>query len=289
MDSMHQRATLSYVSALCIYGTIGWAVAYINLPTEVVVLCRGILGTVFVLVVLAITQRHFDAGPVRENLRWLVASGLCLGLNWVLLFAAYRFTTLAVASLCNYMAPILMIVFAPLLLGERRSYKKIVCAAVAVVGMMFVSGVLTGGAEGVTGIGVALAFGAALGFFGMVMCNKKLGPVPVYEKTCVQLASATVAALPFVLINNWGVALQPDTLSVALVIMLGVVHTGFAYCLYFGALGHLSAQTIAVLGYIEPAVAVLVSAFALHQPLSVFGWIGAIMIIGAAAVSEVVE
>lgn len=284
-----KRAALQYVSALCIYGTIGWAVAYINLPSEVVVLCRGILGTLVVFAVLMITKGRFDMAPVRQNLRWLVASGMCLGFNWVLLFASYRFTTVAVASLVNYMAPIAMILAAPALLGERLSYKKTACAAVAVLGVMMVSGVFTGGAEGVSATGVALAAGAALGFFGMVLCNKKCGPVPVYEKTVVQLASSVAITLPFVLVNNWGVALHPDALSVGLVIMLGVVHTGFAYCLYFGALGHLSAQTIAVLGYIEPAVAVLVSAFALHEPLSALGWLGAALIIGAATASEVVE
>ena len=274
---------------MCIYGTIGWALAFINLPTEVVVLCRGALGTMFILLFALIAKRTFDTTAVRANLGWLALSGVSLGLNWVLLFAAYRATTVAVASLCNYMAPIILIVIAPFVLGEKRSMKKIACAAIAVMGMVLVSGVLTGGAQGVTAEGVLLALGAALGFTMMVICNKKMGDVPVYEKASAQLAFATLAALPFVIVGNWGQTLSPDALSIALVVMLGVIHTGFAYCLYFGALGHLSAQSIAVLGYIEPAVSVLVSAFILGEPLSAAGWIGAALIIGAAATSEIVE
>ena len=283
------QATLSYVSALVIYGTVGWPLAYINLPSEVVVLFRGILGTITILAVIAVTRRSFDLAAVKANLGWLAASGICLGLNWVFLFAAYRTISVAVASLLNYMAPVLLILVAPVLLGEPRSKKKIVCAAVAVLGMVLVSGVIEGGAEGVTFEGIALSLAAALGFAGMVLCNKKMGKMPLYEKASMQLAFSMVATLPFVLVNNWGATFHPDVLSIGLVVMLGVVHTGFAYCLYFRGLGVLPAQTIAVLGYVEPAVSVLVSTLILQQPLSLLGWLGAFLILGAATASEVVE
>ena len=281
------RATASFVASLCIYGTIGGVLPFVNLPSEIVVTFRGLIGSVFILCVLFATKRRFDAAPVRANLRWLVAGGVCLGLNWVLLFAAYRTTT--VASLCNYMAPIILIVVAPPLLGEPRNARKAVCACIAVLGMVLVSGVVEGGAEGVTGEGVAFGLGAAVFAASLVLSNKKLGDVPVFEKSSVQLAAATVAALPFAVAVGATQPLSPDALTVVLVVMLGVVHTGVAYCLYFGGLGHLRAQTAAVLGYVEPAVSVLVSTAFLHEPLSLGGWIGAALIIGAAAASELLE
>ena len=225
---------------------------------------------------------------MRSKLVLLVVSGLCLGLNWVFLFEAYRVTTVAVASLCNYMAPIILVLLAPLL-GERLSARRLACVAVAFIGMILVSGVVEGGAEGVNAWGVTLGLLAAVGFVGVVVCNRKLAEVPVYDKALVQLCAATVAALPFVVVGNWGVALQPDAASIALVVMLGVVHTGFAYCLWFSALGALKVQSIAVLGYIEPVVSVLCSVFLLGQPLSALGWLGAACILGAAAASELLE
>ena len=283
------RATISFVSSLCIYGTIGWALAFINLPSEVVVLFRGAIGTAFIAIVLLLAKRRIDWSAVRRNLKWLAAGGVSLGLNWVLLFAAYRSTTVAVASLCNYMAPVILILVAPFILGERRSAKKAVCALVAVSGMVMVSGVLEGGAQGVTPEGVALGLGAAVFAATLILSNKKLGDVPMLERSAAQLAFATLAALPFVVANNMGQALAPDALSVGLVVLLGILHTGVAYCLYFGGLSGLSAQTAAVLGYVEPAVSVLVSTLVLHEPLSVIGWAGAAIIIGAAALSEIVQ
>ena len=285
---MEARATIAYVSSLCIYGTIGWVLSFINLPSEVVVLCRGLLGSLFLAVIVFAVRRRFDAALVRSKLVLLVVSGLCLGLNWVFLFEAYRVTTVAVASLCNYMAPIILVLLAPLL-GERLSARRLACVAVAFIGMILVSGVVEGGAEGVNAWGVTLGLLAAIGFVGVVVCNRKLTEVPVYDKALVQLCAATVAALPFVVVGNWGVALQPDAVSIALVVMLGVVHTGFAYCLWFSALGALKVQSIAVLGYIEPVVSVLCSVFLLGQPLSALGWLGAACILGAAAASELLE
>jgi drug/metabolite transporter (DMT)-like permease len=68
--------------------------------------------------------------------------------------------------------------------------------------------------------------------------------------------------------------------------MLGVLHTGVAYCLYFSGMGSLPVQTVAILGYLEPVVSVLCSAFFLREAMGVSGWIGAVLIIGAAVVSE---
>ena len=283
------KATASFVSALCIYGTIGWALAYIDLPSEVVVACRGAIGTAFILIMLLVLRRRFDWQAVRADFVWLAAGGVSLGLNWVLLFASMRATTVAVAVLCNYMAPIILILVAPLILGERRNFKKAACALVAVGGMVMVSGFLEGGSEGVTAEGLALGLGAAVFAATLVLSNKKLGAVPVLERSAVQLAFATLAALPFVIVNNIGQPLAPDTLSISLVVLLGIVHTGAAYCLYFGGLSGLSAQTAAVLGYVEPAVSVLVSTLILHEPLSITGWLGAALIIGAAVLSEIID
>ena len=187
------------------------------------------------------------------------------------------------------MAPVILIIVAPWLLAEKRNPKKICCAAIAVLGVVLVSGVVGGGAQAANLRGVALALAAAVGGAALIICNKKMGDVPIFEKASTQLFFSTLTALPFVLINTLGASFHPGALTVGLVIMLGVVQTGIAYCLYFGAIPYLSAQSLAVLGYVEPAVAVLVSTLIMHEPLSLLGWLGAALIIGAAAASELVE
>ena len=72
-----------------------------------------------------------------------------------------------------------------------------------------------------------------------------------------------------------------------LILIVGVVHTGIAYVLYFGSFDGLKAQSAAILSYIDPVAALLFSALFLREPLSLPGIAGAVMIIGSAVVSEI--
>ncbi len=280
------RERAKYAVAIALYGTIGLFLRYTNFPSELVAMCRGIIGSVFILLYLRVRRHKLDGRAIRANLKWLILSGICLGLNWLFLFAAYMRTTVAIASLCNYMAPIIVILVAPLLLRERLNRRKLPCVFVALVGIVLVSGALEGGSG--DPVGILLGLCAALGFVGLVLCNRKLRDIPPVDKAVVQLAMSAVTILPYVCLSHHLGSVRPDARSVLFVIILGVVHTGVAYCLYFSALGTLPVQTIAVIGYLEPVISILCSFFFLHEPLSLPGWIGAVLVVAAAAVSEIV-
>ena len=275
---------IKYITAVILYGTIGMLLRYVHLPSEIVAMCRGILGSAFILVFLKVKGRRMDRSAICRNLKWLVLGGFCLGLNWIFLFAAYMQTTVAIASLCNYMAPIIVILIAPAVLREKLDRRKMPCVLAAFAGIVLVSGVWNGSIGSVSGLIMGLA--AALSFVVIVICNRKIREIQALDKSVIQLAISAVTILPYVLVKNWGTPLNLDTQSVLIILVLGLVHTGFAYCLYFSGMGSLPVQTVAILGYLEPVVSVLCSAFFLHETMDVAGWIGAALIIGAAVVSE---
>lgn len=191
---------------------------------------------------------------------------------------------MTIASLCNYMAPILVIIAAPLVLRERLEARKLPCVAAALLGIVLVSGVLEGG--GGEPVGVVLGLAAALCFVGIVLCNRKLQGIGAMDRAVTQLLISALTILPYVLLQTRGEALTFDLRSVLIVLMLGVIHTGLAYCLYFSGMGSLPVQSVAILGYLEPLVSVLCSALLLHEAMSVWSWIGAALILSAAVVSE---
>ena len=92
--------------------------------------------------------------------------------------------------------------------------------------------------------------------------------------------------LPYVLLteNLGALTFTPGTIGLLLVV--GIVHTGIAYALYFGSLMQLKAQTAAILSYIDPVVAVLLSALVLREHMSLLSGLGAVLVLGAAVVSE---
>lgn len=271
--------------AVVLYGTIGLFLRRVTLPSELVAMCRGFIGAIFVLGYMKVRHEEVHRPALRKNLHWLIISGICLGLNWVFLFAAYMETTVAVASLCNYLAPAMVVLIAPVVLREKLNIRKLPCVLVSLMGVILVSDVLSG--EKGNQKGVLLGLLAAACFVGIVLCNRRITGISAMEKAVVQLFVSALTILPYVIIHNYGKVLGFDIHSILITLMLGVIHTGVAYCFYFSGVGTLPVQTVAVLGYLEPVISVLCSTLLLHEPLSVIGWLGAAMVILAAAVSEI--
>ena len=273
---------------MVIFGTIGIFRRAIPLPSEVLAFARGILGSVFLLLVLRVSGRKFDLRSASKHLWLLVLTGAMIGLNWILLFEAYNYTSVAIATLCYYMQPVIVILASPLVLKEKITVRKCICAAVSVLGMVFVSGILqpgsTGGSHGYRGI--LLGLGAAALYAAVVLLNKKICGVPVYEKTILQLSSAAVVMIPYMFAAGTLKAYSLGTGQVLGLLTVGILHTGIAYALYFGAIEKIPAQTAALLSYIDPVTAVLLSAGLLHESMSVLSVIGAVLIIGSAMISE---
>lgn len=276
-----------YIAAVILYGTIGMFLRYVSLPSEFVAMCRGTIGSLFILAFLAARHTKPDLKAIRENALLLVLSGICLGLNWIFLFAAYIKTTVAIASLCNYMAPVIVVVVSPLVLKERLDMKKLPLVGAAIIGIVMVSGVLSG--ERGDPSGIIMGLFAALSFVFIVLCNRKLTDISAFDRSIVQLAVSALTILPYFLVHNRGITLDLDTRSVLIILMLGILHTGVAYIFYFGGMASLPVQSFAILGYLEPVVSVLCSVFFLKEPMSLTGWAGAALIIAAALLSEITE
>ncbi len=277
---------LRLLGAMSIFGTLGIFVRYIPLSSAMLALVRGILGCLFLLGFLAVRKKPLSGSAIREHALLLCLSGAALGGNWILLFEAYRYTTVATATVCYYLAPLFLLLVSPLL-GEHLTGKKLLCIGLATVGMVLVSGVLRGGVpQRSECIGIALGVGAAVLYAAVMLLNKKLGAMPPYEKTLVQLAVGAAVVLPYALLTG-GLHLQPmRPLAVGALLVVGFVHTGVAYILYFGALGQLDARTVAVFSYLDPVLAVVLSALLLREPMDALSIAGTVLILGSALYSE---
>ncbi len=282
---------IQLAAAMLIFGTIGLFSRGIPLPSGVIALVRGAVGAVFLSVVMLISRQKPDLAALRRKWWQLLLSGVCVGVNWILLFEAYRHTTIATATLCYYLAPIFVILAAPLVTGERLTLRRLICVGAALLGMLGVSGVAEGKlptADELTGILCGL--GAAAFYAALMLFNSRLTDLAATDKTIGQLGVAAIAMLPYCLLTGGFTAFtQLDTTATVLLLVVGVVHTGVAYWLYFGALGKLKAQTSAIFSYIDPAAAILLSALILQEPLTVWSGVGAVLILGAALVSELPE
>ena len=273
--------------SMCIFGTIGVVRRYIDMPSTFIALLRAIIGTGFLAMVLMIGKKLPNLKEIKKELPLLLLSSVFLGFNWILLFEAYNYTTVTTATLCYYMAPTLVVLASHFLFKERLNLRKGLCVGVAFVGMMLVSGVLGSGlpkADELKGILFGLA--AAVLYASVVLLNKKISLSSALDRTIFQLGFAALILLPYTLLTEDLTALNFTGTAVIMLLVVGIVHTGIPYALYFSSVRNLSSQTVALFSYMDPIVAILLSALVLRESVGAAELIGAALILGAAYCSE---
>ena len=279
---------VAYVLAMLIFGTMGPLVKYISLPAEIIALSRGCLGALCLWLAWVGLRQRFQREVLRRKWWLLLLSGAALGFNWIYLFAAYKLTSVASATVCYYMAPLMVMCACALIYKEKVGAFKWGCAAVALLGLALTAGFFDGNSDAKLP-GVIMGLLAAVHYAVLILLNKRLQGLGTLELSALQLSLAGLILLPYSLWQVDVSALELNLRSVLLTLCLGLVHTGLAYLLYFGALQRLSGVRIAIFSYIDPAVAVLLSLTFLHESLSTAALIGAGLILGAAAASELVN
>ena len=298
-------AKLSCIFAMLIFGTIGIFVRYLSLPSAVIALARAIIGMVFLFLIVLIKKRKINTKAIKRNFWLLFLSGTFIGFNWILLFEAYRYTTVAVATLCYYMAPVFVILVSPIVQQEKLTQKKLMCTLAAFLGMVCISGVEGMDLGSFLNLGIAYGLAAAVLYATVVLLNKKIRGVSAYERTLSQIGIAGVVLLPYTILTedirslilgdaatifgNVGsetLSLSFGTRQVLLLLIVGVVHTAVAYALYFSAMEKLPVQTTAIYSYIDPVTAVVLSVVLLKEKLGILGIIGMVLILGATFLEE---
>lgn len=276
-----------FITSMLIYGTIGIFRRYIPVSSALLAFIRGLMGAAVLTLFVKAKGQKIRHGIGVKSLLLLVLSGAAMGFNWILLFEAYNYTTVATATLCYYMEPTIVIFVSPFIFKEKLTIRKVICAIVSLVGMIFVSGILNGqGIQLNETKGILFGLGAAVLYSTVVVLNKIVQIEDAYEKTIIQLLSAAIVLIPYLLLTEDFSSVQLSAISIWMILIVGIVHTGIAYALYFGSMKDLSSQSIAVLSYIDPVSALILSAIILGEEFTVFGLIGAILIIGSAIISE---
>ena len=277
---------LVYILAMAIFGTLGLFIRLIPRPSSMIALVRAVIGTGFLYAMIRFQKRKPDWAGLSRNWKPLLLSSLAMPTEWILLFEAYRYTSVAVATLCYYMSAVFVIIAAPFLLKEKLTLRKGLCALAAVTGMVLVSGVLEGEAAAFSPVGIAFGLIAALFYAVIVLCNKKVKGVSSYDTTFIQLLISALVVFPYVLLTEDVSTFSIDPLGLVMLLSVGAVHTGIAYAMYFASLQKIKAQTVALFSYLDPVIALLLSVFVLKEGMTVPGIIGSVVVLGSMLLSE---
>ncbi len=285
------RYKIQYLLVCCSFGLLSIFVRRIALPTLSLVFARAAIAAVFLMLFMLVRRIKPSARELRENAVYLVLSGLCIGIGHCSLFLSYQYTSVAVATLFYYLAPIFLMILAAIVLKEKITRRSVVAILMALAGMVLVSGALRGGLpRGRELTGILIATFGALSYAGYMLLAKLYKPMNTYVQTCAQLCVTSVLMLIVSAATGQLSALAGlDPVSVAYLLVLAIVFTGISYVLYIQSLEHIPSASAAILAYADPAVAVFVSAVFFKEPLDIFSILGAVLIIGASVYRELGE
>ena len=279
-------ARIKLIGSMVIFGTLGPFVRNISVTSGELALYRAILAAVVIAIFLLITGQKIPFAKIRRQIPLLLLSGCAMGFNWILLFEAYKYTTVSVATLSYYFAPVLVTLACPILFKEKMTLRQWLCFAMSTVGIVLITGIgdVNSGSNHL--LGILFGLGAACLYASVVLLNKFIKEVEGIHRTFIQFVAAVVVLVPYVALSSGVTLAAMNTTGWICLLVVGLVHTGVAYCLYFPSLKELPGQKAAILSYIDPLVAVLLSVTVLQETMTVTQIIGGALILGFTLYNE---
>ena len=279
------KAKLAMGLSMALFGTISIFVKSAGISSGMLSLCRAVIAIITILIFRTVSGNPPALRKVRRDIPWLFLSGAAMGFNWILLFEAYNYTSVSIATLSYYFAPILVMIACPLLFRERVTPLHLVCFIMSTVGIVLILNVKGGGGSNDL-LGILLGLGAAVLYASVIIINKFIKNVAGIDRTLLQFTAAVIVLIPYVIFTDSfhfnGVGLR----EVSSIVLIGVLYTGIAYCVYFSTLPRLTGQETVLLSYLDPLVAVIVSVAVLGEPISALQLVGGVLVIGFTLLNE---
>lgn len=274
------RARLSLIVSMAAFGTLAPFVRNISVSSGELALYRAVLAAALIGLFLLVKRQRIRVPGGKKELPLLLLSGMAMGINWILLFEAYKYTTVAISTLSYYFAPVIVTAVCPFLFKEKLTKKQLLCFVMSTLGLSLVIGITDLGRGGNDVLGIAFGLGAACFYAAVILLNKFIRGVTGIHRTFLQFLAAIVILVPYVAFTSGVSVASLDALGWVCLLIVGLVHTGITYCLYFSALKELPGQEAAILSYIDPLVAVIIGVAVLGEPLTWQQLVGGSLILG---------
>lgn len=277
---------LMLIMSMVIFGTLGIFVRKIPVSSGELALYRALLAAILIGIFLLVTGQSIPWKSIKREVPLLLISGAAMGINWILLFEAYKYTTVSVATLSYYFAPVIVTALCPIIFKEKLTLKQVICFVMSSVGLVLITGI-GGEAKGNTLVGILFGLGAAVFYASVILLNKFIKNVEGIHRTFLQFLSAIVVLVPYVIFTSGVSVFDLNFEGWANLLIVGLVHTGITYCMYFSSLKELTGQKAAILSYIDPLVAVFISVTVLKETMGAMQIIGGALILGFTLLNEI--
>ena len=285
--NLQNKARLKLIISMAIFGTIGVFVRNIPLASGEIALYRAVLAAFLIGIYLVVSKNKIPFKTIKKEIPLLLLSGAAMAFNWIFLFQAYKYTTVSVATLSYYFAPVIVTVVCPMLFREKMTAKQWICFVMSTLGIVLITGIGDLGGNNNHFVGILFGLSAAVLYATVILMNKFIRNVEGIHRTFLQFVAAIIVLIPYVVFTSGINLTLLEGKSWACLLIVGLIHTGITYCLYFSSLKELPGQKAAILSYIDPLVAVLISVLLLNETMTLWQTIGGILILGFTLWNEI--
>ena len=284
-----KKNKIFFIISMFIFGTIALFVKYVPLSSGEIALFRAVLAAILIGLYLLITKKKIGIKNIKKELPLIIASGMAMGFNWIFLFEAYKYTTVSVATLSYYFAPVIVTVMCPIIFKEKMCLRQWLCFIFSTIGIALITGLGDLSSTSNHFIGILYGLGAAVLYASVILINKSIHTIEGIQRTFLQFLAAISILIPYVLLTS-GINLSNlNYTGIVCLLVVGLIHTGITYCMYFSSLKDMKGQSVAILSYIDPLVAVIISVVILHETITIYQIIGGLLIIGFTLWNEIID
>lgn len=281
------KSNIQFIISMVIFGTIGLVVRNIDLTSSERALLSSLIGCLFLTILFFIMKKKFSWHLVKLNASILIFSSIALAGNWVFLYQSYDHTSIANATLGYYFAPVFVMLLSPFVLKEPLSIRKIACVTVAVIGLVFIVGDGLSASKTDDLLGLFYGLIAAAFYAALLLLNKFIKAIEKLELTIFQLGITALLLMPYVFLSSGFGIFHVASSSIPFIFILGIFNTGIGFWLFFSGMENLKGQSIAMLSYVDPFVAILISALILQEHMTMLQMLGGALLLASTFVSEI--
>ena len=284
MDNKSYRINLiMYLVSLVIMGSNGIVASFINLKSLEIILMRTIIGSAVLITACIIHKEKFACLHDRHDAIFLLLSGLTLGGGWIFLFEAYRTIGVSISTLLYYLGPIIAMLLSPIFFDEKLTKPKLIGAAIVFLGVILLNNNIAGDPSKVYGIFCGFMSGVL--YAVTVILNKKVKNATGMENTTCQLVASFFLVFAFLMFTT-GIHIKITGTEWIPVLWIGLLNTGLSCFFYYSTITKLPMSTVAILSYLDPVSAVVLSTLILHESLTPLQIVGVVLVIAGAAFSQ---
>lgn len=279
---------MKLISVMVLWGSIGLFTRYIALSPIQLAFSRAVLAALMLLLING--RRHWS--EILSNKGSVLSyglSGALIGVAWVALFYGYTHTSIASAVIIYNMCPVYVMLAAPFVLKEKRSRVQTAVVVLSLIGLVLIVGVPSLSSD--DSMGKIMSGISGLLYAMIVLINRKIKvKLNSNTATAIQMVSASLVLLPFVVGSGFIESLSAlNKEALIMTVILGIVHTGITYSLYFSTYHQMKSIDIVIYSYLEPLFGLLFSVVFLQESLSVIQILGGVLILGSTFIGENIQ